>query len=192
MQKIKLWSVESSGSTRKATAVTDIDTTETEQQLGGCPRIGLSPTLSKIRGTNHQESCRMAPRFKALSKGLLPESVVCDERVRPLAGGSRMFPVSGTVRATGHVGSGGPVQPPGSACLRAAPDHLDPDLRLQSRRVQFPADRAALPGRSQLHVHRREELPELPGVERFPEGPRGVLPGLLQADGAVGDGPGGW
>ena len=33
MQKIKLWSVESSGSTRKATAVTDIETTETEQQL---------------------------------------------------------------------------------------------------------------------------------------------------------------
>ena len=33
MQKIKLWSVESSGSTRKATAVADIDTTETEQQL---------------------------------------------------------------------------------------------------------------------------------------------------------------
>lgn len=33
MQKIKLWSVESSGSTRKATAVTDIDTTETERQL---------------------------------------------------------------------------------------------------------------------------------------------------------------
>ena len=32
MQKIKLWSVESSGS-RKATAVADIDTTETEQQL---------------------------------------------------------------------------------------------------------------------------------------------------------------
>ena len=33
MQKIKLWSVTSSGSTRKATAVADIDTTETEQQL---------------------------------------------------------------------------------------------------------------------------------------------------------------
>ena len=33
MQKIKLWSVESSGSTRKATAVADIDATETEQQL---------------------------------------------------------------------------------------------------------------------------------------------------------------
>ena len=33
MQKIKLWSVESSGSTRKATAVADSDTTETEQQL---------------------------------------------------------------------------------------------------------------------------------------------------------------
>ena len=33
MQKIKLWSVESSGGTRKATAVTDIDTAETEQQL---------------------------------------------------------------------------------------------------------------------------------------------------------------
>ena len=34
MQKIKLWSVESSGS-RKATAVADIDTTETEQQGHG-------------------------------------------------------------------------------------------------------------------------------------------------------------
>ena len=33
MQKIKLWSVESSGSTRKATAVADSDTTETELQL---------------------------------------------------------------------------------------------------------------------------------------------------------------
>ncbi len=33
MQKIKLWSVESLGSTRKATAVADIDTAETEQQL---------------------------------------------------------------------------------------------------------------------------------------------------------------
>ena len=33
MQKIKLWSVGSSGSTLRATAVEDIDTTETEQQL---------------------------------------------------------------------------------------------------------------------------------------------------------------
>ena len=33
MQKIKLWSVESSGSTRNATAVVDIDATETELQL---------------------------------------------------------------------------------------------------------------------------------------------------------------
>ena len=49
-----------------------------------------------------------------------------------------MFPVSGTVRATGHVGSGGPVQPPGSACLRAAPDHLDPDLHgvFSSRQIE--------------------------------------------------------
>ena len=63
--------------------------------------------------------------------------------------------------------------------LRAASDRVDPDLRLQ---VQLP-DRAALGG-SGVHVH-RGELPELPGVERFPEGPRGILPVLLQADGQL-------
>ena len=32
--------------------------------------------------------------------------------------------------------------------------------------------------------------PNFRGVERFPEGPRGILPVLLQADGATGDGAG--
>ena len=42
-----------------------------------------------------------------------------------------MSPLSGTIRATGHVGGGGPVQFPGSAGLPAASDRVDPDLRLQ-------------------------------------------------------------
>ena len=74
-----------------------------------------------------------------------------------------LYPLSGTVRVTGHVGSGRPVQPPGSACLRAASDRLDPDLRLQPRRVQLQADRAALSGGPGIPVHCRAETARTSG-----------------------------
>ena len=138
----------------------------------------------------------MAPRFKvsSLERTLARVSCLFGERVRPLAGGSRMFPVSGTVRQldTSEV-EAGRYSHRGQRAYATAANRDHPILIYAYSHgvgIQFPADRAALPGRSQLHVHRREELPELPGVERFPEGPRGVLSGLLQADGTVGDGTG--
>ena len=132
----------------------------------------------------------MPPRFKAYPKDYYQSQLFPANVFDLLPEDHECFLYQETVRATGHVGSGGPVQRPGPARLRAASDRVDPDLRLQPRRVQLPADRAALPGGSGVHVHRGEELPELPGVERFPEGPRGILPVLLQADGATGDGAG--
>ena len=95
-----------------------------------------------------------------------------------------MFPVSGTVRATGHVGSR-----PGTATGVSVPTR-----RARSSRIAPTVTACSVPGRSSSAAGKISasctspaELPELPGVERFPEGPR-LLPGLLQ-DGAVGDGP---
>ena len=95
-----------------------------------------------------------APRVQGLPARLLSESAVSGRRIRLVAGGSQVFPLPGSVPAAGHDGSGRPVQLPGSASLRAPADRLDIDLRLQPRGVQFPTDRAALPGGSGVPVHR--------------------------------------
>ena len=59
-------------------------------------------------------------------------------------------------------------------------NRLHSDLRLQPGCLQFPANRAALPGRFVLHVYRADELPEFSCVERFSQKPWRVFSRLIE------------
>ena len=100
-----------------------------------------------------------------------------------------MLPLSGTVRATGPSEVEGRYSHRGQRAY--APRQIMSILIYAYSRGVFSSRQIEQRCREDLgFMYIAGELPELPGVERFPEGPGRVFPGRFQTDGATGDGAG--